>query len=138
MENSLRMLTMAAGIFITCVIVSFTLLVMREGLNLGRIFVSDINEYEREYEEHRLTKFDTERVSGAEVINITRRYQKEIQITVTNGAESRVFSKANELKIYENSPERGFYIEPYEEYVGSVTRDTNGRIAGLIFTLKRG
>ena len=70
MENSLKMLTIAAGIFITCVIISFSILVMHEGMSLGSAFVNSLNEKEKDYREHNIAKYDSEILTGAEVINI--------------------------------------------------------------------
>ena len=138
MENSLKMLIISAGIFITCVIISFSLLVMHKGLSLGNAFVNNINEKEKEYREYNLAKFDSELITGAEVINITRRYQNDIEITVINDRGSRIFTKYNNFSISSNSPEGDFYIEPYDDYIGSIGRSNNGNINKLKFTLRKG
>lgn len=138
MENSLKMLTISAGIFITCVIISFSILVMHEGLNLGNAFVNSINEKEKDYREYNLAKYDSEILTGAEVINVTRKYQNDIEVTVVTGNGSRIFTKSNNFNISTNFPENSFYIEPYDDYVGWVGRDMNGKINKLKFELRRG
>lgn len=138
MENSLKMLTIAAGIFITCVVISFSLLVMHEGMSLGNTFVNSLNEKEKDYREYNVAKYDSEILTGAEVINVTRKYQNDMEITVVTGNGSRIFTKYNNFNISVNYPENDFYIEPYDDYVGWVGRDVNGKINKLKFELKRG
>ena len=138
MENSLKMLTIAAGIFITCVVISFSLLVMHEGMSLGNTFVNSLNEKEKDYREYNVAKYDSEILTGAEVINVTRKYQNDMEITVVTGSGSRIFTKNNNFNISANYPENDFYIEPYDDYVGRVGRDANGKINRLKFELRRG
>ena len=138
MENSLKMLTIAAGIFITCVVISFSLLVMHEGMSLGNTFVNSLNEKEKDYREYNVAKYDSEILTGAEVINVTRKYQNDMEITVVTGNGSRIFTKNNKFNISANYPENDFYIEPYDDYVGRVGRDANGKINRLKFELRRG
>ena len=80
MENSLKMLTIAAGIFITCVVISFSLLLMREGISFGNVFVNELNEKERDYREYNIAKYDSEILTGAEVINFTGKYQNDMEV----------------------------------------------------------
>lgn len=136
MGNSLKMLTIAASIFITCVVISFSIFVMHEGLNLGHIFVNGVVEKEKEFEEYKFTKFDTEILSGAEVINITRRFQDTVDICIDNGNGSRTYSISNKFQISDNSIYNTYYIEPYDEYIGSVDRNAYDRIIRLNFRKK--
>ncbi|WP_035038979.1 hypothetical protein [Catonella morbi] len=138
MENSLKMLTIAAGIFITCVVISFSILVMHEGMSLGSAFVNSLNEKERDYREYNVAKYDSEILTGAEVINVTRKYQNDMEITIITDNGSRIFTKNNNFNISANYPENDFYIEPYDDYVGRVGRDANGKINRLKFELRRG
>lgn len=138
MENSLKMLTIAAGIFITCVVISFSILVMHEGMLLGNAFVNSLNEKEKDYREYNVAKYDSEVLTGAEVINVTRKYQNDMEITVVTVNGSRVFTKNNNFNISANFPENDFYIEPYDDYVGWVGRDANGKINKLKFELRKG
>lgn len=138
MENSLKMLTIAAGIFITCVVISFSILVMHEGMSLGSAFVNSLNEKEKDYREYNVAKYDSEILTGAEVINVTRRYQNDMEITIVTDNGSRIFTKNNNFNISANYPENDFYIEPYDDYVGRVGRDANGKINRLKFELRRG
>lgn len=138
MENSLKMLTIAAGIFITCVVISFSILVMHEGMSLGNAFVNSLNEKERDYREYNVAKYDSEVLTGAEVINITRKYQNDMEITIITDNDSRIFTKNYNFDISANYPENDFYIEPYDDYVGRVGRDANGKINRLKFELRRG
>lgn len=132
------MLTISAGIFITCIVISFSLLVMHEGMLLGSAFLSNLSERERDYKEYNITKYDTEILTGAEVINIVRKYQNDMEVMVVNENSSKIFNKSIRFNIYDNRPENSFYIEPYDDYLGEVGRDINGKINKLKFELKRG
>lgn len=137
MENSLKVLTMAAGIFITCVVISFSLLALREGKRLGSHFLNELREEERLYGESKWTRYEGALVSGAEVINAVRRFQKDIMIGVDNRMRENIYTKYNLFRLSDNVSHSAFYIEPFDDYVGSITRDGNGRIEGIWF-LKRG
>lgn len=138
LENSLKMLTISVGLFITCIVISFSILVMHEGLSLGNAFVNNLNEKERDYREYNLSKYDSEILTGAEVINITRKYQSDLEVTIINDKGSRIFEKNNRFSIADNVPEGIFYIEPYDEYIGSIGRNAGGKINKLKFEIKRG
>lgn len=133
MENSLKMLTMAAGIFITCMVIGFSLLVLREGKEFGNSFIQRLQEEERNYVEMKWTKYDGNLVSGAEVINVIRQFQDEMEINVNNLIENSVYSPNNPFKLMDNNSENGRYIEPFDEYEGSIMRNENGEIYRLIF-----
>lgn len=132
------MLTISAGIFITCAVISFSILVMHEGLFLGNAFVSGINERERDYREYNIAKYDSEILTGAEVINFTKRNEEDMEIVITNGMGSRTFNRTNKFNISANFPANGFYVEPYDDYVGQLVRNTNGKIDRMIFKYRKG
>lgn len=128
MDNSLKMLVMSAGIFITCIVISFSLLLMNKGLEIGNIFISEANEKERLYAEERFTRFDGELLCGAEIINIIKRYSNEIKIIVKNRSGIIEFNGYNISAITE--------IEPFDDYIGRVLRNKNNRIISLKFEIK--
>lgn len=137
MDHSLKVLTMAAGIFVTCVMISFSLLVMREGKELGNHFLRELREEERLYGENKWTRYDGIIVSGAEVINAIRRFQKELRVVVNNRMIENTYNKHNLFQLYANSSSSISYIEPFDDYIGRVTRDINGEVEGIWF-VKRG
>lgn len=106
-------------------------------MNLGNTFVNNLNEKEKDYREYNIAKYDSEILTGAEVINIIRKYQNDLEVTIATNAGSRVFTKNNSFNIYENIPTGSFYIEPYDDYIGLVGRDANGKIDKLKFKLRR-
>ena len=133
MENSLKTLTMAAGIFITCVLISFSLFLLREGMGLGRTFAENIVEDKKAYGEYKWIKYETDRVSGAELINAIGRYQDELYISVSNTYGTITYSKSNKFKISDNISTASFYIEPYDDYIGEIIRGGNDGIIGMKF-----
>lgn len=137
MGSSLKGLTMAASIFMTCVLISFSLLILREGKLLGNQFVKELREEERLYGERKWTRYDGAIVSGAEVINAISRFQKQIPITVNNKIQEATYSKENLFQLFENNSASLTYIEPFEDYIGEIKRRLNGDIY-LIRFIKRG
>jgi len=61
-----------------------------------------------------------------------------MEVIVVTDFGSRIFSKNNKFNIAANIPENGFYIEPYDDYIGHINRDGNGKINRIQFELKRG
>lgn len=137
METSLKGLVLAAEIFITCVLISFSLLLMREGKNLGNTFLKELKEEERLYGENKWTRYEGSIISGAELINVIKRYQKVLKISVDNLIRPEVYSKENLFLIAHNDEFSLSYIEPFDDYIGEVLRKRNGEIGELSFRKRR-
>lgn len=137
MENALKLMTMAAGIFITCILIGFSFLVLREGSGLGRTFISELEEEEQNFGEYKWTRFEGNIVSGAEVINTLQRYGKEMQISVNNLTVTTIYGAGNQFKISRNISTEASYIEPFDDYEGEVVRGVNGEVAMIKFKKRR-
>ena len=61
-----------------------------------------------------------------------------MEVIVITDSGSRTFDRNNNFQISANFPESSFYIEPYDDYVGRVGRDLNGKINRLKFELRKG
>lgn len=136
MGSSLKALTMGAGIFMTCVLISMSLLILREGKQLGNQFIKELKEEERFLGENKWTRYDGAFVSGAEVINAVRRFQKEISVVVNNQINEETYTEHRLFHLSENIDSSPSYIEPFDDYVGSVIRKKNGEVKAIRFKKK--
>lgn len=131
MEQALKMLSMAAGILITCGLISFAVLTYNESRRLEGELLSSISDLNTEYAEYEWTRYDGVCVSGSEVIMAIGKYQGDLAVTVRNG--DTVTTYTGGFKGEKNVPGRGEYIALSSNYMGEVIRDAKDRIIGLGF-----
>ncbi len=155
MENSLKGLMLAAGIIITCIIISLGFFIAREASDTANTGAGQITELTAEFSDASLTMYDGTSVSGSEVLNVLRKYEdEEIGILVKNLAtkssgtfynysitfekdsltQGELGSKANNKYADARSAKNSnVYINPTGKFLGSVVRNSNGSIIGLVF-----
>ena len=146
MENSLKGLILAAGIIITCIIISLGFYIAREARDTASAGTGQINELQAEFTDAAKTMYDGTEVSGSEVLNVIRKFADEslgilvstkknstyynYNFDITNGDMGK--ATANNYKNAQDiSSEK--YINAMARFMGSVVRDANGTITGLIF-----
>ena len=78
MENSLKGLILAAGIIITCEVVSLGFIIAREAKDTASNGVEQINMLNAEFAEGDKMLYDGVTVSGSEVLNVIRKYEGKI------------------------------------------------------------
>ena len=78
MENSLKGLMMAAGIIITCIIISLGFYIAREASDTASSGTGQINELQAEFADTSKMMYDNTEVSGSEVINVIRKFGDEM------------------------------------------------------------
>lgn len=155
MENSLKGLMLAAGIIITCIIISLGFFIAREASDTANTGAGQITELTAEFSDASLTMYDGTSVSGSEVLNVLRKYEgEEIGILVKNLStkSSGTFynysinfdkdsstqgelgsSVSNKYADARSAKNANVYINPTGKFLGSVVRNTNGTIIGLVF-----
>ena len=72
MENSLKGLMLAAGIIITCIIISLGFYIAREARDTASEGTGQINQLQAEFTDASKTMYDGTEVSGSEVLNVIR------------------------------------------------------------------
>lgn len=146
MENSLKGLMLAAGIIITCIIISLGFYIAREASDTANTGTGQINELQAEFANTSKTMYENTVVSGSEVINVIRKFSDEMigvrvetkknisyyiyQFSDTDGSlknESTLDYKSAQVATNAN------YINPTGRFLGAVVRDDNGTITGLSF-----
>ena len=77
MENSLKGLMLAAGIIITCIIISLGFYIAREARDTASEGTGQINQLQAEFTDASKTMYDGTEVSGSEVLNVIRKFSDE-------------------------------------------------------------
>lgn len=146
MENSLKGLTLAAGIIITCIIISLGFYVAREARDTATAGTGQINALQAEFTETAKTMYDGTSVSGSEVLNVIRKFAKDTMgILVHTKKESTYYhyrfdvetgnlqeQVAANYKVAQDVTDAK-YINPTARFSGTIIRDANGTITGLVF-----
>jgi hypothetical protein len=137
---------LAAGIIITCIIISLGFYIAREASDTASSGTGQINELQAEFSDMSKTIYDNTEVSGSEVINVIRKFSDEMlgvrvetkkntsyYIYQFNDADGSLKSpSALDYKTAQNVTNSN-YINPTGRFLGSVVRDENGTITGLAF-----
>lgn len=146
MENSLKGLMLAAGIIITCIIISLGFYIAREASDTASSGTGQINELQVEFADTSKTMYENTEVSGSEVINVIRKFSDEmigIKVQTKKNTSYYIyqFSDADgslkqastlDYKSAQNASAEN-YINPTGRFLGAVVRDANGTITGLCF-----
>lgn len=146
MENSLKGLMLAAGIIITCIIISLGFYIAREASDTASSGTGQINELQAEFADTSKTMYENTEVSGSEVINVIRKFSDEmIGVKVQTKKQTSYYIyqfsdvdgslKGAATLDYKSAqvPTNGNYINPTGRFLGAVVRDANGTITGLSF-----
>lgn len=146
MENSLKGLMLAAGIIITCIIVSLGFYIAREAKETAQSGAGQLQKLQAEFDDSTKTIYDGAVISGSEVCNVLRKFQGEkMGILVTTKKSSTYYgyqfsSENGELGEaasgdYTKTRTEGNadYINPNGKFAGTLIRDANGTITGIVF-----
>ncbi len=147
MENSLKGLMLAAGIIITCVIISLGFYIAREASDTASAGTGQLTELQAQFADTSKTIYDNATVSGSEVLNAIRKFADEtIGIKVVTKKKSTYYiynfsdtdgslkkQSSVEYKTAQDASKDN-YINPTGKFTGQVVRDVNGVITGIIFT----
>ena len=147
MENSLKGLMLAAGIIITCIIISLGFYIAREARDTAASGTGQINKLQAEFSDTSKMMYDGTEVSGSEVINVIRKFSDEtmgIKVVTSktsvyygyNFTESNGMLGEKSTASYKNAQDATSqnYINPTGRFAGSIVRDDNGVITGIVFT----
>ena len=140
MENSLKGLMLAAGIIITCIIISLGFYIAREARDTASEGTGQINQLQAEFTDASKTMYDGTEVSGSEVLNVIRKFSDETMgILVTYYNYNFDVDKGELGKALDNSYKNAQdvasdkYINPTARFQGSIVKDVNGTIIGIVF-----
>ena len=146
MENSLKGLMLAAGIIITCIIISLGFYIAREASDTASSGTGQINELQAEFADTSKTMYENTEVSGSEVINVIRKFSDEmigVKVQTKKNTSYYIYqfddsdgslknASSLDYKSAQNAASAN-YINPTGRFLGAVVRDANGTITGLSF-----
>ena len=73
MEHACKMLSLSAGLIVTCMLIGFGLLAFRETRQLGTEVLQSLQEMTEDYTEYEWNRYEDVCVSGGEVVNVIRK-----------------------------------------------------------------
>ena len=146
MENSLKGLMLAAGIIITCIIISLGFYIAREASDTASSGTGQINELQAEFADTSKTMYENTEVSGSEVINVIRKFSDEmigVRVQTKKNTSYYIYQFSDADGSLKNASSLDYksaqnaasvnYINPTGRFLGAVVRDANGTITGLSF-----
>ena len=134
MEHVCKMLSLSAGLIVTCMLIGFGLLAFRETRQLGTEVLQSLQEMTEDYTEYEWNRYEDVCVSGGEVVNVIRKYQKKIPVSVIQ--YGRTYTYAGGFRVNDNIPTNSGYIRYADTYRGKVIRDGKDKLSGLYFYLE--
>lgn len=134
MEHACKMLSMAAGLILTCMLIGLGMLAGRESRRFGAEVIGSMEEMTAEYSQYRFTRFDETRVTGGDVVSAIRKFQDEIPVSVVQNGSCHIYQ--GDFRPADNVPESSAHIRYADNYRGKVQRDAKEEICGLCFYLE--
>jgi predicted PurR-regulated permease PerM len=121
MENSLKLLILAAGIIIVCVVVAIGIFITKSGKNQINSVQAQISQSINEFDNPNLQVYEGNTVSGTDVAQCVEKYAStSLKVTVKNLKDSA----AKEYKTSGISAS-DVTVKSNGLYVGSIKRDAN-------------
>ncbi|MDD6208425.1 MAG: hypothetical protein PUB10_07910 [Clostridiales bacterium] len=147
MENSLKGLILAAGVAITCIVISLGFFIAREARDTASNGTGKIQKLNAEFNESDKVLYDGLQVSGSEVMNVVGKFQNEqLSIKVVtkkssqyygysmSGSDTMLGTACSSSTSEAQSVTSTKYINPNAQFVGSICRDSNDTVIGIVFT----
>ncbi len=144
MENALKGLYFAAGIALSCMIIGFGFIAMREAKNTASVSLNQMAEFRTNLFESGLRSYDNSIISGSELLNFTKYHFNTMQNTITGLRYIEIIGKETlHCECYEDARQAAnenskYYIEPWSAYQGTIICGPDGEIIGMKFQLVKG
>lgn len=146
MNNGLKLLLMAAGAIVTCIVVVVGFQLTKSGKSDTNQAMEQYTNVNSEFNEVVLTAYDGLTVSGSEVVNCMKENETilvngviKIDVVTKEGSTetySKDFKSKLEQNIAENNKTKANYINPTGNFTGVVSKNANGIVEKLTFTQK--
>lgn len=147
MSHGLKLLLMAAGAIITCIVVVVGFQLTQSGKNDTNKAKEQYTSISNEYDDVKLAAYDEVTIAGSDVVNciqtygtllISANYNFTIKVVTgenSNGVDygDNYKTEINKNTAIENSTEKD-YINPLGKFKGKISRNTNGVIESITFT----
>ena len=131
MSNSLKGLMLAAGVIITCMVISIGFFIAREAKDIASQGVEQMGFYVEDMANGGIDFYDGMVVSGSEVERTMKRLYTRTGILVRqkNGSTAYVDSTASDI----GERIRLMSLNPHGSFLGSVEYDEKGKVKCLVF-----
>ena len=131
MSNSLKGLMLAAGVIITCMVISIGFFIAREAKDIASQGVEQMGFYVEDMANGGIDFYDGMVVSGSEVERTMKRLYPRTGILVRqkNGSTAYVDSTASDI----GERIRLMSLNPHGSFLGSVEYDEKGKVKCLVF-----
>lgn len=143
MENSLKGLLLAAGIAITCLVISLAYYASGEAKNIASNSNAKLTEFSKDLNESDITIYDGLEITGSDVVNFIRKKIDGIQpsetaawyIYVKTSTSENTYNNSSNISNINNFTHIQ-YINPLGYFIGEIVRDANEVIRGIRFIQK--
>ena len=131
MSNSLKGLMLAAGVIITCMVISIGFFIAREAKDIASQGVEQMGFYVEDMANGGIDFYDGMVVSGSEVERTMKRLYTRTGILVRqkNGSTAYVDRTASDI----GERIRLMSLNPHGSFLGSVEYDEKGKVKCLVF-----
>ncbi|MFA9463302.1 MAG: hypothetical protein ACERKN_03310 [Velocimicrobium sp.] len=120
-----------AGMWMVIGILTISFLVFSAARQFGFTANQKISSVNQELNDLSFEKYNGINLTGSEVINAIKRYQEKLPVTVYTGES--VDTYRGEFKPAANTRKSEKYIKPSQVYIGSLLKDADKQIIGLVF-----
>lgn len=132
MSNGLKGLTLAAGVIITCLVISIGFFIAKEAKDIAYQGVEQMGGYVEEMANSELEFYNGLTVSGSEVEKTVKRLYQDTGIWVyqKNGSAAFVDDQITDVAAFVQALE----LNPHGSFLGDIEYDEKGKIKWMTFT----
>lgn len=130
MSNGLKGLTLAAGVIITCIVISIGFFVTREAKDIAAQGIGQMGEYTTEMANGGIEFYNGLTLSGNEVIRTAKRLKGKTDIYVITNENRDISAEGKKI---ENISWLNENVYQHGNFVGKVTYKDDGSVEKLTF-----
>ncbi len=130
MSNGLKGLTLAAGVIITCIVISIAFFVTREAKDIAAQGIGQMGEYTTEMANGGIEFYNELTLSGNEVIRTAKRLRNKTNIYIITNENKTTVSEGKKV---DNITWLTENVYPYGNFVGKVRYKDDGSVDRLTF-----
>jgi len=148
MGDAKKAITMGVGLIITLLIISIGFMIYRTGKETSDNALEQVNELNVMLDESKYTDYDGRKIIGNQVQSVLSQFSgDDVFVRVETKTKTTWYNYSNETlttkidtetnrKLITNSSVKGSenYVNPNGKFLGSIVRDENGTIMGIVFT----
>lgn len=112
-------------------LITISTVVFLAAKTFGLTIATDLGDKTHEIGNMSYEKYDGTPLQGSEVINAIKRYQKKVPVTIYTGESVDTYNGTFEVAKNDRKSEK--YIKPSQKYYGSVLKDSDEEVVGLVF-----